>query len=203
MRRTYLNCSEKELEAALIASDKDDTDTAYALFTKLANEGCAEACFQLSLMYEYGLGVEENILISERWHAKYFSLLLANIKQGCQHSLFRLAEMYDFADGLPLDVEKALEIYTQLAEAGYPEAQYVLANRYNHQRPQFYPEETRKYKYWLKKAAESAFPEAMYYYGIMLLREGDKELGWKYIMGGAEGGFWIAQEYAAEFGHMR
>ncbi len=67
------------LSSAVWAGDFEDGETAYnagnyavalPLFKKAAEQGSADAQFNLAGMYKYGRGVEENYAEAVRWYTK-------------------------------------------------------------------------------------------------------------------------------------
>jgi len=138
---------EKALE--LLQQIKDDPDLEQ--IRKAAEQGDAEAQFQLGECYRLGTGVAQDIEEAAKWYRKA-------AEQGhavAQHSL-GVFHLHGF--GIAEDREKAVEWFRKAAEQGYEDSINVLKQMENPQ------EETELER--IRKAAEQGDAEAQYKLGV-------------------------------------
>ena len=100
-------------------------DKAQALewYTKAADQGCAEAQYNLGSMYKNGRGVKQDNVKALAWYTK-----AAN--QGCAEAQFDLGIMYKNGEGVIKNHPEALAWYTKAAEQGHAKAQFMLCTLY-------------------------------------------------------------------------
>ena len=106
---------------AVEALEREDYETAYKLFLPLAEQGDADAQFNLGLMYEEGLGVPQDYAEAVKWWR-------LSAEQDDAYAQFNLGVMYDEGDGVPQDYAEAIRLWKLAAEQGDEEAQYNLDN---------------------------------------------------------------------------
>ena len=70
----------------------------------------------LAKAYESGIGVSQNIAQSVLFYTQAAA-------KGCAEAAYRLAEWYQNGEVLPLDLNKALDLYKQAAKSGYKDAE--------------------------------------------------------------------------------
>ncbi len=99
------------------------TRTAFQLFRPLADQGVAEAQFNLGLMYDGGHGLPQNQAEAVRWYRKAAD-------QGSAHAQYNLGVKYDHGEGVPQDDAEAVRWYRQAADQGFANAQYNLGAMY-------------------------------------------------------------------------
>lgn len=182
------------LKKAEAAYEADKMEYAISAFQALADEGIPQACQYLGLIYRTGDGVEKNDLAASQWYSKYVFLLQNQSRSGSNSAKYDLAKLYQYGEHVNKNEGKALKLFTELAEDGFRDAEFSLASFFKHGWCQC-PINEKKYVFWLKKAAEHHHPEAMYYYGLMLVKEGDVKNGEKLLSESAGYGFWLAQDY--------
>ena len=104
-----------------------DYSSAYSLYSTAAELGYVPAEFMLGYCYEYGLGVETNVVKAVEWYNKA-------AKKGYAKAQYFLGYSYyygkAYGKGVERDPVKAVEWYTKAAEQGFTEAQYQLASCY-------------------------------------------------------------------------
>ncbi len=99
------------------------TDRKYDWYLKAANQGDAEAQFNLGVMYLYGRGVSQDDEIACDWYKKAAS-------QGYASAQNYLGVMYLYGRGVPKNYEKAWKWYLAAANQGDEGAQNDLGTMY-------------------------------------------------------------------------
>ena len=90
-----------------------------------ADQGYAEAQFQIGLMCDRGQGVEQDDMEAAAWYREA-------AEQGYAEAQFRLGLMYDRGQGVEQDEAEATWWYRLAAEQGMVKAQSTVGARYNH-----------------------------------------------------------------------
>lgn len=127
-----------------------------------AEQGNAEAEYELGIMYSHGRGLPLNFAEALRWYRK-------SAEQGYSGGQTGLGDLYFRGKGLPQDYAEAIRWYQKASDQGFPRAQYNLGYMYyqGFGAQQSYAEAIR----WYRKAAEQGQANAqnnlagMYYYG--------------------------------------
>ena len=117
-----------------------------------AEDGDAEAQYNLGLMYAKGEGVAEDDREAVKW-----TRLAA--EQGLAAAQFNLGLMYDKGEGVAEDDREAVKWYRLAAEQGLAAAQYNLASMYA--RGKGVPEDYVKAYAWLNLAAAQGDKKAV------------------------------------------
>ncbi len=121
--------------------------TSFQLFQPKANQGDADAQFNLALLYKLGAGIPKDLKQAVYWYTKA-------AEQGHVNAQYSLGSLYLDGDGqeVPKDFKQAVYWYTKAAEQGLVNAQYSLGHmyEYNDESPQDY----RQAFFWYTKAAE-------------------------------------------------
>jgi len=112
-----------DLQKGLAAYDAEDYETAFAEFSALAEEGHAEAQYNLALMYFLGTGVAQDYVVAAKWYA-----LAAEQEYAKAQS--NLAWMYYLGRGVAQNHTTAVKWYRLAAEQGDVYGQYSLATMY-------------------------------------------------------------------------
>jgi TPR repeat protein len=99
--------------AGLAAYTADNLPLAYAEFLAAAKEGHADSQFNVAMMYERGIGVEENAAEAIAWYCK-------GAAQGHAPAQFNLAVIYENGNGTAVDFAQANEWYRRAAVQGDP-----------------------------------------------------------------------------------
>ena len=92
-------------------------------YQKAAQQGDAEAQFNLGVMYKNGDGVTQDYEKAVEWYQKAAD-------QGYASAQFNLGVMYKNGDGVTQDYEKAVEWYQKAAQQGDAQAQFNLGEMY-------------------------------------------------------------------------
>ncbi len=137
------------------AASKDDK---FKETLKLAEQGDAEAQFDLGWKYDQGEGVPQDYKEAVKWYTKAAG-------QGIAVAQSRLGRMYETGEGVPQDNKEAAKLYTKAAEQGFALAQYFLGGMYCGGRgvQQDYKEAVK----WFTKAAEQGFSLAQNGLGLL------------------------------------
>ena len=84
-------------------------------FDKLAEQGNAEAQYNLAVMYHRGEGVERDYSMAKQWYKK-------SAEQGNAMAQYNLAVMYQRGEGDSKDEVMARYWFKKSCESGYQEA---------------------------------------------------------------------------------
>ena len=88
-----------------------------------AEQGDADAQFNLGFRYDNGEGVPEDDAEAVKWYRKA-------AEQGYAKAQYNLGLMYDNGEGVPEDDAEAVKWFRKAAEQGYALAQYNLGGMY-------------------------------------------------------------------------
>lgn len=112
-----------QLEDGIKAVDKKDYMAAYQVFKKLAEQGNAEAQYNLAILYRQGKGIMQDHKLALQWFEKA-------AQQGLASAEYYLGHLYDTGDGVTKDAAVAFGWYKKAAEKGNPLAQSNLGVAY-------------------------------------------------------------------------
>jgi TPR repeat protein len=140
------------------AYEQGDYATALKELRPLAEQGHAEAQFNLGLMYYNGQGVPKDDAKAVKWYRKA-------AEQGNADAQNNLGVMYVKGQGVPQDYKEAVKWYRKAAEQGYALAQNNLGWMYYNGKgvPQDYKEAAK----WHHKAAEQGGAVVQNNLGVM------------------------------------
>ena len=114
------------------AGDVDDCETfivaekyqqAFPACKRAAEQGHAEAQYNLGVMYQNGEGVQEDKREAVKWYRK-------SAEQGFANAQYNLGWMYSKGEGVEEDKREAVKWYRKSAEQGIAEAQNNLGVMY-------------------------------------------------------------------------
>ncbi len=158
---TNLNLNEKiqkntsqEKKESTIKNENDEMLKNFNVTLALAEQGLAEAQYNLGLMYVLRYGVEQDYKKAIEWYEK-----AAN--QGHAKAQFILGDMYSSGQGVRQDYKKAAEWYEKAATQGDANAQYNLGLMY------LVKQDYKKAFEWFEKAASQGNTTAQYNLGLM------------------------------------
>jgi TPR repeat protein len=137
--------------AGMRAFQKKDYGVAYREWAEAANQGQAEAEYNLGMLYLKGLGIARNPQEAFRW------LLLA-ADQGQVNAEFQVGLMREKGVGVRQDYAQAQVWFTLAAERGDSEAEVLLGDLYDE--GQGVQKDLARAVYWYKLAAEQGLAEA-------------------------------------------
>jgi TPR repeat protein len=165
-----------------------------ARFRKAAEQGNADAQFNLGYLYDKGQGVPQDYAQAAAWYRKAaeqgFAPAQFNLgvlyhdghgvpqdymqvatwfrkaaKQGDALAQGRLGLMYDIGQGVPQDCAQAAFWLRKAAERGDAWAQYSLGYLYDN--GQGVPQDYSQAATWYRKAAEQGFAQAQFKLGVL------------------------------------
>lgn len=108
--------------------------------------------FETAMKYIYGDGVPEDNELAVK-------LLTQAHDMGHVEATYNLGICYHYGYGTTVDLEKAYELYLESANGGYGKGMELVGRFYN--RGIHLEKDRSQAEYWLRKALESADPEAV------------------------------------------
>ncbi len=123
-----------------------------------AEQGDADAQYNLGVMYHEGIGVTQDASEAVRWTRKA-------AEQGYAEAQYNLGVMYANGKGVIEDASEAVRWYQKAAEQGDASAQYNLGVAYWNGYGVI--EDEREAVRWYQKAAEQGYANAQYGLGLM------------------------------------
>ncbi len=108
---------------AMPAGLKDDDQSALDWMTKAANQGDAEAQYQLGQYYESGRYADRDLAQAVTWYGKAAD-------GGNLHATLALADLYMDGNQVQRDTDRALDLYHKAADADDAKAEEVLGTAY-------------------------------------------------------------------------
>ena len=137
-------------------------------FTKAAEQENAKAEYNLGDCYYYGNGVQyRDREEAVKWYTKA-------AEQGLPMAQCNLGICYENGDGVEKNLEETVKWYTKAANQEYARAQYLLGKAYDNGKG--VAKNDSEAMKWYLKAVKNNYPQAVSYYGVMLL-VGDKQKG--------------------------
>ena len=112
-----------QYEDAKAAFIRGDYEEAYRLIKPLAEQGDADAQWNLGSMYALGQGVPQDYTKAVKWFRKA-------AEHGNAEAQSNLGFMYKIGRGVPQDDTEAVKWYRKAAEQGLADAQYNLGVMY-------------------------------------------------------------------------
>lgn len=183
-----LHYQDEEVEFSRVRNGDDDrmhvlllSEDLPALIAK-AKAGDSEAQGYLGTIYKEGINTDINDELAVKWLSK----ALENGNIWASHDLARMYEME--RGGLRKDPKRIIELYTQLAEEGFVNSQFNLAEKYLF--GEFVEQDYEKAAYWYHKAAEQDLTLAqlrlgdMYEFGLGV--EENHETAFAYYLNSGE-----------------
>ncbi len=112
------------VEDAMAACDRGDYTTAVRLLRPLAEQGDAQAQYNLGVLYDNGQGVPQNSTEAVKWYSKAAD-------QGDSRGENNLANMYLSGQGVPQNYTEAMKWFRKAADQGNARAQRNLGLMYS------------------------------------------------------------------------
>jgi len=140
--------------AGLAAFKLKNYELAWREWKASADEGVAEAQFDLGVLYAQGLGVRRDLTEATNWYRKA-------AEQGNAEAEFALGQMFSRGWGVPRDEADALRWF-QMANAvdsDGPPTDWSLVEGYG------MPKDLKEAAYWYQRAADKGHPQAQYNLG--------------------------------------
>ena len=113
-----------DFQNGLAAAQRGDFATALREWTPLAEQGDADAQFNLGVMYANGEGVPQDYKTAVKWYT-------LSAQQGQANAQNNLGVMYANGRGVSQDYKSAVKWHTLAAEQGVASAQNNLGNMYS------------------------------------------------------------------------
>ena len=107
------------LKKGLTAYEAGDYDKAMGLWKPLAEQGNADAQFNIGVMYDNGQGVEADPVKALTWYRRAAD-------QGHVKALFNIGEAFRTGRGVDPSMREAVKWYQKAADLGYVKARYAL-----------------------------------------------------------------------------
>ena len=139
----YFNVSELYNQGVAYYNQKNYTE-AVKFFIQAAEQGNADAQFNLGVCYRNGYGVPQDYNKAVEWFSKA-------AEQGEAYAQCNLGYCYEIGYGVPQDDSKAVEWYRKAAEQGNADAQNNLGVCY--EKGYGVPQDYNKAVEWYRKAA--------------------------------------------------
>ena len=154
----YTFTAQADIYSASNALSRGDYETAVKEFTKLAEQGDANAQANLGYMYYAGEGVPQNFETAVYWYRKAAT-------QGNRDAQYNLAVSYAFGEGTKQDLTEAAIWYRRAGEQGHVVSQYSLGISYAY--GEGVPQDQKEAARWFMKAAEQGYARAQVHLGSM------------------------------------
>ena len=120
---TVCHAAQGELDDGIEAVEKKEYAKAYQIFKALAEQGNAEAQYNLAILYRQGKGVKQDKKTALKWFEQ-------SANQGLASAEYYLGHLYDNGDTVNRDSAIAVSWYKKAAEKGNPLAQSNLGVAY-------------------------------------------------------------------------
>ena len=153
-----INASAASFEEGREAYFSKDYKKALSILKPLAVKGNAKAQVTLGTMYDFGHGVDKDVLIAVEWYEK----AAAQGNSLVQHDL---GVKYFRGMGIAQNYEKAAAWWRMAADNGVAESQYNLGLMYV--RGLYFEKDNAKAINWYSKAASQGHANAQYNLGVM------------------------------------
>ena len=114
------NSESADFQKGLTAANSGDFTTAVREWTPLAEQGNANAQYNLGIMYDKGRSVIQNYKTAMKWYRRAG-------KQGNASAQYALGLIYDSGQVVPQDYKTAVKWYRLSAKQGYALAQNNLS----------------------------------------------------------------------------
>ncbi|WP_062180813.1 T9SS type A sorting domain-containing protein [Dysgonomonas macrotermitis] len=151
---------------------------AYNIFKQLAEDGDAEACNALGMMYKHGLGVKQNDI-------KALHMFAVAAQRGYAKAAYNLGIAYKNGHGVEQDFTKAARLFDRAAEMGFKDTDYAIA--YSYHKGQGRKQNYKKAIEYFEAGAEKGNASCMFYLGYSYLK------GYGVERNVEQGKFWIEQ----------
>ena len=135
------------LPQKVLAVSSDEGITSFQLYQQKANQGDADAQFNLAVMYYHGVETPQDTRYAIYWYTKA-------AEQGHVNAQYNLEKLYMYGYGKEVRQDPKLAVYwlTKASEQGLVQAQYNLGHMYEW--GDGGPQDYKLAFYWYTKAAE-------------------------------------------------
>jgi len=145
------------LEEAKKAKQRNDFSSAYKLLKPLAEQGNADAQYNLGVLYNKGEGVPQSYAKAVKWFKKA-------AKQGLAVAQYNLGIKYANGQGVGKSYSKAVKWYKKAADQGHFKAQHSLGFKY--EKGEGVDQDYEQAIYWYQRAIESDRSRSKSYYNL-------------------------------------
>ncbi len=149
---------ETEPAVAIVNPQNDTPSEEVSKYIKAAEQGDADAQFNLGVMYDKGQEVAQDYSQAADWYRKA-------AEQGNANAQYNLGVMYLNGQGVPKDDSQAANWFRKAAEQGSANSQYNLG--YMYRNGQGVPQDDSQAVNWYRKAAEQGNAMAQHNLGSM------------------------------------
>ena len=149
---------ETEPAVAIVNPQNDTPSEEVSKYIKAAEQGDADAQFNLGVMYDKGQEVAQDYSQAADWYRKA-------AEQGNANAQYNLGVMYLNGQGVPKDDSQAANWFRKAAEQGSANSQYNLG--YMYRNGQGVPQDDSQAANWYRKAAEQGSANAQFELGVM------------------------------------
>ena len=146
------NCFADRFDDAVAAYSNGNYALAIQIWSELANQGDTLSQFNLGILYEQGLGVEQDVLRA----VGFYTLAASADYAEAQINLANI--LYSWTNDSPQNIEHAIYWWNQAAQSGNAEAQYRLGSLLLAGKK--IPLNFESAKVWLEKAALQGHQQA-------------------------------------------
>ncbi|WP_308568434.1 tetratricopeptide repeat protein [uncultured Haemophilus sp.] len=119
----WADTPEQQFQQGFEATTRGDYKTAFKLWLPLAEQGDADAQFNLGVMYDKGRGAKQDDVEAVKWYRQA-------AEQGNEMAQYNLGVMYTNGRGVKQDDFEAVKWYRKAAEQGTAQAQAQLGFSY-------------------------------------------------------------------------
>lgn len=156
------------------SAKKSDIKHAMGILEKYADKGNADAQYKLGQLYN----APEEKGYAQKWYVKAIAAYESDIDTANNEILLKVAHAYLFGEGVEKNTDRALDLYTKVADSGDGRGHKGIAYCYSC----YGTPDTEKEKYWkdlakeaFRKRAEEGDALAQCEYGFMLHQSKDRK----------------------------
>ncbi len=147
-----------DFQAGLTAYRQGDYAAALSEWQPIAEQGDANAQYNMGLLYALGQGVPQDFKRAAEWYEKA-------ARQGVAAAQYNLGVIYANGQGVPQNVTEAREWFTRAAEQGVAQAEDSLGYFYGS--GQGIAKNYAEAEKWYRRAAEKGIASAQFNLGVM------------------------------------
>jgi len=120
------SCAVSPFEESGKAYERGDYATAFRLMKPLAEQGDAQAQFNLGLLYNKGQGVPQDYAEAAKWYLKAAEAKQRGVLRAIAQAQCNLGILYYNGQGVPQDYAEAAKWYLKASERNNAQAQLTL-----------------------------------------------------------------------------
>ncbi len=154
----FSGAARPDFQAGLGAYRQGDYATALREWQPVAEQGDANAQYNMGLLYALGQGVPQDFKRAAEWYEKA-------AQQGVAAAQYNLGVIYANGQGVPQNVTEARQWFARAAEQGVAQAEDSLGYFYGS--GQGIPKNFAEAEKWYRRAAEKGIASAQFNLGVM------------------------------------